>query len=83
MYLSYLMSGSSVDCLYHAALREPLLNMEDVFVTGVLAERCRVPRLPGDGWAILNRPHCLLGREDTTVLHYKSHDTVRVICFFN
>ena len=35
---------STVDCLYHQALSTPLLHLEDVFLTGILADKCNVAR---------------------------------------
>jgi len=41
---SYLVSKPAVTHLYHAALEHPFLHLEDVFLTGIIAEQVGVPR---------------------------------------
>ncbi len=51
----YLISSSGVGCLHRASLRHRLLPVEDVFVAGVLADACAMPRYD-DGRAFLALP---------------------------
>ena len=41
---SYLLSRSAVDLLLSGALQRPFFHLEDVFVTGIVAEEVGVPR---------------------------------------
>ncbi len=41
---SYLVSKSAVNHLFSAALDHPFLHLEDVFITGIIAEQVGVPR---------------------------------------
>ena len=41
---SYLVSRSAVNRIFNAALDHPFLHLEDVFLTGIIAEQCGIPR---------------------------------------
>lgn len=41
---SYLVSKTAVNHLFEAALEHPFLHLEDVFLTGIIAEQVGVPR---------------------------------------
>ena len=41
---SYLVSRSAVNHLFAAAMEHPFLHLEDVFLTGIIAEQCGIPR---------------------------------------
>lgn len=41
---SYLVSRSAVDLILPEALEHPFIHLEDVFITGIVAERTDVPR---------------------------------------
>ena len=44
MPFRYIFPTWMADCLMKAALETPLIYMEDVFVTGILAEQCKFER---------------------------------------
>ena len=39
----YLIPAPRLDCLLRAAAAQPLVSVEDVFVTGLLRIHCRIP----------------------------------------
>jgi hypothetical protein len=41
---SYLIPQSQVSCLYRKSLRTPVVHREDVFITGMVADKCDIPR---------------------------------------
>ena len=41
----YLLPSWSISCLYKQALVTPFLFLEDVFITGILGKKCKVPML--------------------------------------
>ena len=41
---SYVVSRSAVNRIFNAALDHPFLHLEDVFLTGIIAEQCGIPR---------------------------------------
>ena len=45
----YIMSIDAVQCLYDAAMKIPYLHLEDVFITGIAAEVCNIPRFHKGG----------------------------------
>lgn len=52
---AYLISGSIVDNIYQTALSTPLITLEDVFVTGIVAHNLLNYTL-FDSWGFQNRP---------------------------
>ena len=57
-YLSgpgYVLSRSSAECIYNMALKTPLFPMEDIFITGFLAQQCNIKRRDHTGFSS-NRP---------------------------
>jgi hypothetical protein len=41
---SYLVSKPAVTQLFNEALTQPFIHLEDVYITGVIAEKCGIPR---------------------------------------
>lgn len=41
----YLMSREAAECIYDTALRTPFFPMEDVYITGLVAQECNINRL--------------------------------------
>ena len=69
LILGYIFSRSSFPCLYAAALTLPYFHIEDVFMTGFVAEKCKFRRknIPSFYPAIID--HTQVSPEDT-FLHY-------------
>ena len=44
----YVTTRAAALCLYEKALETPLFHLEDVFLTGFLAEKCSIHRLNSD-----------------------------------
>ena len=56
-YLSgslYLVKHSAVPCLYAQALKLPLFHIEDVFITGFVAQKCNLTRYASQGVLFMN-----------------------------
>ena len=47
---AYIMTRSTAKCLHAAAMRIPYLHMEDVFITGMAAQLCGIPRCHIEGF---------------------------------
>ena len=46
----YLLSRSAAECIYKMALNTPLFPMEDIFITGFLAQQCNIKRRDHTGF---------------------------------
>ena len=69
LILGYIFSRRNFPCLYAAALTLPYFHIEDVFMTGFVAEKCKFRRknIPSFYPAIID--HTQVSPEDT-FLHY-------------
>ena len=67
----YLFSFAQVPCLYSAALSTPLVHLEDVFVSGILAQRCGVERVNDRTVFPGNTFNCKLNLTNFSLVHYK------------
>ncbi|TRY77994.1 hypothetical protein TCAL_11892, partial [Tigriopus californicus] len=71
-YLSgsgYIIPSSEITCLYEAALETPLVYLEDVFVTGILAETCGIRRQHNEFFLPNKRSPCLLNDSNFILAH--------------
>lgn len=71
-YLSgsgYIIPSSEITCLYEAALETPLVYLEDVFVTGILAETCGIRRQHNEFFLPKKRSPCLLNDSNFILAH--------------
>ena len=67
--LGYLFSRSNLPCLYAAALLLPYFHIEDVFMTGFVAEKCKIPRVGFNGYHASVINYTEVNPEDT-LMHY-------------
>ena len=67
--LGYIFSRSNVPCLYAAALLLPYFHIEDVFITGFVAENCKIPRVGVNGFHASAINYTEVNPQDT-LMHY-------------
>ena len=87
--LGYIFSRSNLPCLYAAALVLPYFHIEDVFMTGFVAEKCKIPRVGLHGYhpSVIN--YTEVSPEDTLMHYitprakYQIHSVVIFQPFFN
>ena len=65
----YIFSRNIFPCLYAAALSLPYFHIEDVFMTGFVAEKCNIPRVNIPSLHPGVTDHSQVRPEDT-LLHY-------------
>ena len=49
--MGYVLSRSSAECIYKKALETPYFHLEDVYVTGFVAQACNIKRLDNPGFS--------------------------------
>ena len=49
--MGYVLSRSSAECIYKKALETPYFHLEDVYVTGFVAQACKIKRLDNPGFS--------------------------------
>ena len=49
--LGYVLSRSSAECIYKKALDTPYFHLEDVYVTGFVAQLCKIKRIDNPGFS--------------------------------
>ena len=48
--MGYVLSRSSAECIYKKALDTPYFHLEDVYVTGFVAQLCKIKRIDNPGF---------------------------------
>ena len=67
--LGYIFSKSNLPCLYAAALILPYFHIEDVFMTGFVAEKCKIPRVGVNAYHPSGLHYPEVNPQDT-LMHY-------------
>ena len=49
--MGYVLSRSSAECIYNKALETPYFHLEDVYVTGFVAQVCKIKRIDNPGFS--------------------------------
>ena len=49
--MGYVLSRTSAECIYKKALETPYFHLEDVYVTGFVAQACKIKRLDNPGFS--------------------------------
>jgi len=70
-FFRYLFQARSVPCLYREALRTPIIHLEDVYVTGVLASACAIERRLDDRYHPNEWYQCRITSTNFVLVHYK------------
>jgi len=67
----YIFQARSADCLYREALRTPLIHLEDVYLTGILARSCGISRKLDQRFHPNEWFQCRINATNFVLVHYK------------
>ena len=73
----YLMRSDDVGCLYRQGLDVPFVNLEDIFITGLAAKRCRLKLRSSPKFHFLGKHICHLRPQDILVHNIKDPQKMR------
>ena len=84
----YLFATSIASCLYKMSLKTPILVLEDIYVTGLLAKKCQVTLKSSLGFLYMGiQDYCDVKPDKDVVIHRidieKMHDRVRGVSVMN
>jgi len=85
----YVLSRSSAECIYKMALKTPIFPLEDIFITGFLAQQCGITRRGHIGFTGIGKAH-IQGMPhtrkqytfnfDTDILNHRNYGATGVDC---